>query len=181
MRPFISEEISEQIRKFIQCRNLPINVIFKPGVKLREVFCSSRPHDRPKCMINECRVCENLPNGVTCTISCPIYRITCQNCSEVYIGESCRTVNERLSEHIRYASNPSAPSYQNEALAVHYRERHLGEEVDLKFELLRTESETVLRKIYEAYYIYCFKPQLNDKSECKILERFLVTGDIEIE
>ena len=90
----------------------------------------------------------------------PLYRIICQLCSERYIGESCRTVHDRLSEHLRFANNPSAPSYLEEAMAVHYRGRHEGEGPDLKFEVIRTESNTILRKIFEAYFIYNQKPEI---------------------
>ena len=100
----------------------------------------------------------------------PVYRITCQLCSDIYIGESSRTVHDRLSEHLRFANNPIA--------AVHYRQKHLGGTANLKFELIKTESNTVLRKIYEAFYICKEKPIINDKSEVKILHRFLVQGDV---
>ena len=60
---------------------------------------------------------------------------------------SSRTVHDRLSEHLRFANNPIAPSYNEEAMAVHYRQKHLGETANLKFELIKTESNTVLRKI----------------------------------
>ena len=43
---------------------------------------------------------------------------------------------------------------------------------------IRTESNTILRKIFEAYFIYNQKPEINDKSEIKILQRFLVNGDV---
>ena len=43
-------------------------------------------------------------------------------------------------------------------MAVHYRQKHLGETANLKFELIKTESNTVLRKIYEAFYICKEKP-----------------------
>ena len=59
-------------------------------------------------------------------------------------------------------------------MAVHYRQKHLGETANLKFELIKTESNTVLRKIYEAFYISKEKPIINDKSEVKILHRSLV-------
>ena len=107
-----------------------------------------------------------------------MYRITCQLCSDIYIGESSRTVHDRLSEHLRFANNPIAPSYNEEVMAVHYRQKHLGETANLKFELIKTESNTVLRKIYEAFYICKEKPIINDKSEVKILHRFLVQGDV---
>ena len=63
-------------------------------------------------------------------------------------------------------------------MAVHYRQKHLGETANLKFELIKTESNAVLRKIYEAFYICKEKPIINDKSEVKILHRFLVQGDV---
>ena len=56
---------------------------------------------------------------------CILYRITCQLCSDIYIGESSRTVHDRLSEHLRFANNPIAPSYNEEAMAVHYRQKQL--------------------------------------------------------
>ena len=76
------------------------------------------------------------------------------NCA-IYIGESSRTINDRLrlSEHLRFANNLIAPMYNEEAMAVHYRQKHLGETAKLKFQLIKTESHTVLRKIYEAFYI----------------------------
>ena len=35
-----------------------------------------------------------------------------------------------------------------------------------------------LSKIFEAYFIYNQKPEINDKSEIKLLQRFLVNGDV---
>ena len=39
--PYISEEVSCEVRKFINSKKLPINVIFKPGMKLKDISCSS--------------------------------------------------------------------------------------------------------------------------------------------
>ena len=63
-----------------------------------------------------------------------MHRITCQRCSDIYIGESSRNIHDRLSEHLRFANNPIAPSYIEEAMAVHYRQKHLGKTLNLKFE-----------------------------------------------
>ena len=111
-----------------------------------------------------------------CSILCPVYRITCNLCSEFYIGESSRTGHERFSEHLRYATNPGNKSYREEALAIHYAAAHPGMTPDLIFDILQVERRTVIRKIVEALFIYNDKPFLNDKQECKLLERFLVTG-----
>ena len=47
----------------------------------------------------------------------------------------------KAAELLRFGNNPIAPSYNEEAMAVHYRQKHLGETANLKFE------------IYEAFYI----------------------------
>ena len=39
---------------------------------------------------------------------------------------------------------------------------------------MKTERNTTLRKVYEAMLINEYKPSINDKEECKVLERFLV-------
>ena len=175
--PYISEQISDEILKFINNRKLPVNVIFTPGTKLRDLFCSSRPHDGRKCNTTNCQVCPRMPEGQSCAIMCPVYKITCQHCGEFYVGETCRCTHDRVGEHTRYANNPTATSYKDQAFAIHYRDKHPDQKANLKIEILKTESNTVLRKIYEAYFIYNLKPTINDKSECKTLYRFLVKAD----
>ena len=61
-------------------------------------------------------------------------------------------------------------------MAVHYRQKHSGDRANLKCKLITTECYTVLRIIYEAFYNQ--KPQINDKSEVKLLHRFLVQCDV---
>ena len=83
-----------------------------------------------------------------------MYRIICQLYNDIYIEESSRTIHDSLSEHLRFANNPIAPSYNEKAMVVHYRQKNSGETAKFKFELIITENNTVLRKIYEAFYIY---------------------------
>jgi len=104
----------------------------------------------------------------------PIYKITCNYCNQFYIGESSRSLHDRLGEHLRFASNPTSPSYKEEAFAVHYKNFHLGQSPNLTFELLGSESNTIIRKVYEAHFIFTQKPEINDKEECVALQRFLV-------
>ena len=172
--PYISEYVSYQILSYIKKRRLPISVIFLPGRKLRDIFCNSRPLDRTSCTSITCNICERLEDNVDCRTTHLVYKITCSLCDQVYCGESSRSLNERLSEHWRFASNPNKPSYREEALAVHYREKHPNLLPQLKFKLLHTERNTIMRKIYEAYVINYFKPEINDKDECISVKRFLV-------
>ena len=172
--PYVSEFVSYEILRYIKKRKLPINVIFVPGTKLRDILCSSRPLDKPGCSLSHCKICDLLENDVNCNTSCPVYQITCGLCNELYIEESPRTLHDRLREHLRYASNSNKPSYKEEALATHYREFHSGTSPFLSFKLLHTERNTIMRKIFEAYIISNFKPNINDKDECIDIKRFLI-------
>ena len=68
--PYISEQISDQILKFIKNCGLPIRVIFTPGKKLRNLFCCSRPYDKPVCESKTCQICSRLVEGKDCSIVC---------------------------------------------------------------------------------------------------------------
>ena len=159
--------------KFIKKHNIPISVTFTPGKKLRDIFCSSRPYDKSQCMRNNCVVCINLEDGC-CATKTPVYLITCTLCNQQYVGESGRSVHDRLSEHLRYAKNPTNKSYSEEAFAQHYRDHHPNLPPKLRFKIFETEPNVVRRKILEAYYISLIEPKLNNKDECLDLKRFLI-------
>ena len=173
--PYLSEEICHQILKFIKNTRLPISVVFLPGIKLKELFCASRPYDRRQCVNSSCLICPRLTTDrVDCSKMAPIYKITCNLCHQTYIGESSRSLHDRLSEHLRFANNPTCRSYMEEPLAVHYNTLHSGQSADLTFELIGSESNTIIRKIQEAHLIFTLKPEINDKEECVLLQRFLI-------
>ena len=171
--PYISEAISSQVVKFVKKHKLPVKVIFTPGRKLRDVFCSSRPYDKQTCRRKNCVVCDNLEKG-KCTIQTPVYLVTCLICEEKYVGETGRSAYDRLSEHLRYARNPTSRSYTEEAFAIHYRENHVNSTPQLRFQILDSDDNIIRRKILESYHIYTIKPTINNKDECTQIKRFLV-------
>ena len=92
-----------------------------------------------------------------------------------YVGESGRSALDRLIEHLRYAKHPNCNNrYSEEAFAVHYKEQHPNTAPQLQFKILTTESNTIRRKILEAFFINIIQPELNNKDECLIIRRFLV-------
>ena len=93
---------------------------------------------------------------------------------ETYVGESSRSLHDHLSEHLQFTTSPDNRSYIDEAFAVHYRQYHHGQAPQLSFTLLKSESNTISKKIIEAMYINRLKPEINDKEECISINRFLV-------
>ena len=172
--PYISEDLSNQICKFIRRHKLPVTVIFTPGTKLREIFRRSRPYDKPQCNVNNCNVCTRLHEDNDCSVKAAVYCITCKLCNQRYLGETGRTIHERLSEHLRYANNPTSNSYSDEALAQHYANFHPSALSDLSFSILCKETNVIKRKILESYFINHLKPEINNRDECISVKRFLI-------
>ena len=174
---YVSEEVSNRIRNFIRKCKLNIRVIFLPGRKLRNVFCSSRPYDHQKCVNSKCSICPRITTkGKNCLVKNIVYKIICNICKQTYIGESSRTAHQRLGEHLRYAKNPLTRSNSEMALAVHYIKEHNGCEPDLSFDILTIQPNTHRRKIYEAMFIYQQEPQINLRDELKNVEKFLIVS-----
>ena len=105
---YISDRISAQIRN--HCKKLKIHarIIFKPGSKLRKHFCNSRPHDNWKCVVTNSKTCVICPDthNNTCSTKNVVYEITCMRCKKRYIGETERTLHDRMLEHRRAATKP---------------------------------------------------------------------------
>ena len=70
-----------------------------------------------------------------------MYKIKCNICQEVYIGEASCTAHECLMEHNRYGANLG--KYPDEALSQHYDTFHLDTSPDLVFSVLDKELSTV--------------------------------------
>ena len=171
--PYLSEYVSSQIVKFTKKHQLPVNIIFSPGTKLRDIFWSSRPYDKIVCTNNNCVFCSNLEGG-NCIAKAPVYQITCFLCMQNYVGESGCSAHDRLIEHLRYAKHPNCNSYSEEAFAVHYTQQHPNTAPQLQFKILISENNTICRKILESFFINTLQPEINNKEECLVIKRFLV-------
>ena len=108
---FVSETISNKIRNYMKQKKLPIRVNFKPGRKLGQTFCRSRPYDHKKCLQGNCTICPNIiTSNKNCLVKNVVYKIICNLCSAIYIGETSKTCHDRCGEHLRYANHFKTPS-----------------------------------------------------------------------
>ena len=173
---FVSDSISNKIRNYIKKNKLPIKVTFTPGTKLKTLLCCNRPYDRNTCFNNSCKICPLITTkNRDCQCKNVVYKVTCKICGECYIGECSRCAHERLGEHLRYATYPTTPSNTGKSFAMHYNKFHKNVKPDLEFDILRIESNTVRRKIFEAMYILKYKPTINVKEELDTIHRFVVS------
>ena len=171
---YISEFVSNSIRNHIKSNKLPIRLACSSGNKLKNHLCSSRPYDRPKCTYANCSICPNIvTRNKDCVVKCVVYKVICNICKKIYIGETGRSAHERLSEHLRYAKFPDTSQNSDKALALHYKADHDQMIPDLSYEILKIEPYTQRRKMYEALFINNFKPELNLRDEMRKAGRYL--------
>ena len=176
--PYISEACSNKIRNIFTRYKIEGRIIFKPGRKLRNYFCNSRPRDSWKCTLanpRRCSICPNVSGG-GCAVRNVVYKVTCRLCGQdspqIYIGETYRPVHDRFLEHTRAAGRPD--SYSDNAVGKHYKQHHTDCAADLAFEILDRQRSTVKRKISEARRIVQEEPQMNDRTELVYLTKFLI-------
>ena len=140
---------------------LPFRIYFVANNKLKNKLCFSRPYDKKACKFNKCRICPKIEsNNIDCSLKNAANRVDRKICGQFFMGETERTLHERMGEHLRYASYPKTPSNRNQALAIHYLNHHSGVIPDLQFSILALQPNTAKRKILEALTIIKLKPQL---------------------
>ena len=137
--PFVNTISSRLKRAF---HNKDIDIAFKSSNTLR----SRLVHAKDK-------VPRQIRSGI-------VYKITCADCHDCYIGETSRTLNERLKEHKRALrlNNPS-----QSAIAEHSHNTGHNIKWD-EARIIDFESNWLKRKIKEALWIRRVNPALNRDS-----------------
>ena len=114
-----------------------IPTYFKPTNTLRQLLV------KPKDPVNK----ENVVG--------PVYKIKCEECDAVYIGETERSLKARFSEHRR-------PSSTTSEVSKHIHVDHPQHSVELEnTEVLTTEPRWFKKGVKAAIYIRALNPSLN--------------------
>ena len=88
-----------------------------------------------------------------------VYALGCQDCPQVYVGETARTAKQRVKEHQEHMKKGNE---NMSAVAHHVLET--GHAIHWKAKVLRKETETVKRKVHEALLIN----KLQKREGCKM-------------
>ena len=134
--PYVQGQ-SEAIRRII--RSLDIQVIFRPLTTLRKMI--SRPKD-PTSIFSQ--------TGV-------VYNISCQECSSSYVGQTGRSLQQRIREHKRAVQQQNIST---NALAEHAW--HKGHKINWdKPTILARHPYLMQRCILESWHIHYHKGTVN--------------------
>ena len=164
--PFISDRFSIKIQKIFARYRMPVNIAVKPPPTLKQILVRSRLYDS-KCDGKGCQICTE-ESGI-CKIKGVVYQLTCTTCSAIYIGETGRTLAERIKEHLADMRFPD----RNKPWSLHVKNVHDGCQVNVKVNILTVERRLQERKIKEAIFIKSLKPAINGRKEMAEAVKFL--------
>ena len=141
----------------------PPLMAFRRDLNLRDTLVRSKLNDasqRPgttACGRSNCRTCKHTTQATevstttgkfsvrqafTCSSSCLIYCIRCMKCEMLYIGETCRQLNNRFGEHLRNVAHKSHEKEQKIEHSDTNVSRHFNSEGH------STENMSVLGLLY---------------------------------
>ena len=112
-----------------------------------------------------------LDSNVNCKGRGVVYQMKCQGCIEkrtndgLYVGETARSVEERIGEHLAKYEVKGKNSVFHKLV----EEKHGGERQNVKLQVVSScGNDAMLRKVIEAVLIKELKPELNTKEEWEI-------------
>ncbi|VDP44783.1 unnamed protein product [Heligmosomoides polygyrus] len=160
--PFISDEMSTEIRKCVRAADLQdmVRIIDVPPTNLKAQLVRNRVYDRT-CSTPSCVVCPNGKEG-DCMTTGVVYNMSCNECGEVYIGETGRPLCIRVKEHLDGLRKGNVRTPWGE----HRVRCHAGAMLQVSVSILARESDISARKTLEALWITARNPQVNRKEEC---------------
>lgn len=159
-----SGQLAAECRQVFKKSKLKVKVVERSGTSMKRLLTKSNPFQTAKCSHPTCCVCKNSSSRMPiCQVRDCVYQIKCGQCGYTYVGETARSLRERMEEHFSLLQNKSKKS----VLYQHVVEKHEdGGAVTWDISLRsRCPQDATLRQATEATIINLEDPQLNRKAE----------------
>ena len=162
--PTPKSKLRKRFEKEIKNTEFKIKVVETAGRSVKNILQKSDPFDNQKCSNKEkCMVCRNNNKG-KCRDENVTYKITCNKCSSIYIGESARNGYSRGLEHQALLEKQDKDS----VLLRHTQNKHPDDETPVfSMSIIKKHKSAMDRQISEAVHI-SNQPEndlMNQKSE----------------
>ena len=101
---------------------------------------------------------------ISCSSKNVVYCLTCDKCSQQYIGQTDRTLKERIQEHLGYIRNEKL----NQATGEHFNlDGHFIYDMKVKVIEKVHKTDRATREIRESMFIADFKSELEGINKSK--------------
>ena len=174
--PYVDEKTTRELKRAVKDTGFNIRLVTTPGEAVGNIIKSAQKR-RNTSQLPECH-CALHARDINCNQKFSVYKATCRQCGELYVGASSRPIKHRLNEHeasVRLATGCSS-------LDDHIREKHppptprtAEERWERKgrrdydsffnmysFSVVKTCKDTLGTFICEDIEIQKLKPQIND-------------------
>jgi len=147
--PYLGETATNKMRNLLNKCNLP--------VKINPIFITEPPLNitlRPPKILKCPPVCI-CHNKNSCLKKNNVYQITCEVCSEIYVGKSHRTLHSRVLEHSKQ---------QSSSVYLHFLNNHRTKPIlaNISTKILASNfSDSTQRKSAERIFITKLQPKIN--------------------
>ena len=162
-----NEELAKACKIALKESELKIRVVERAGKSLKRTLAKSDPFRKTTCNQDKCKVCK-INSKVNCKSRGVVYEMKCQGCNGkgsndgLYIGETARSVGERINEHLTKYEKKD----KNSVFHKHVEEKHNGERQNVRLKVVSScGNDAMLRQVTEAVVIKELNPELNTKEE----------------
>ena len=155
--PFVSDAFNRDVNRILQRHNIPARLTNHRHKNIQALTKRTSLTQPTTCKSESCAV------GRRCQERFIVYKATCRQCGSTYIGQTTRTLHDRVRKHVLSAKKKDTVS----ALGIHYREKHPQHQMpSIAFTIIdRAENDELRLKIKEALAINDLRPDLNRRIE----------------
>jgi hypothetical protein len=158
--PYISDAIDRKITNIFKDEGFPIRVVHR-SKSLRQALAPGRRENIRNCTRFNCATAKhNL-----CFRKNVVYKITCDQCHDNYVGSTIRNLHDRVKEHLTQTTS----SVFNHLNACQRNNSNFN----ITTEVITSDPDTVNLRLKEAIHIRKHKPQINSREEYSELSDLL--------
>ena len=148
-----NEILKKKVEKIAKKYKLKVKVVERRGRTVKSMLQKSDPFKKLECSETDCVICRE-GMDIDCRRRGIVYEIECkeEGCNKKYIGQTGRSIYERIKEHNTY--NEKDREDDNKPLAKHSFDEHEGKKVKFNVKLKgNTYGKPSRRMLTEAVYI----------------------------
>ena len=156
-------ELKREVQRLCKKNKMNVKVVEKMRGTVKSELQRSNPFRKRRCGRKDCVVCD-ISDGVDCRTRGCVYEIRCNDCSRKYIGQTGRSLYERIKEHF----SDYRQKKEKSVLFEHSEMYHDKQPFEIRVSILsRCFGEPTTRLISEAVKINELSDDatLNSRSE----------------
>ena len=127
VQPTVNSMLKKDIQSLAKKNDVRVKVIEKAGLTMKRMLQKSNPYPKERCSRVDCAMCEYGKIGECRTRGC-VYKIKCKEDGKEYIGQTGRSIYERLKEEMTDLQRKG----ENSPLWKHAEECHEGQWFDME-------------------------------------------------